>query len=305
MSYKKFLQKLPVFSNVSKHALDKIQQSIVEKKFKDKEVIFEEGTEGEIVYIIYSGSVEIYKNYNKPNQKLLSVLLESDLFGETSLFSRVQRTATAVAKGETTVLEIQSKIFLDVFSSTADDGIKIVQWMLLNTMSRLERTSKELSTIYRISQIILESVIRQDEPQNFLVKISEEIKDVLPEFCSFGIYIYNNFNEEYQLVSFKGERPIWLKDIFEQNDEVVKTIFASEEAVIQDDKVYTYLLKEDNNDTWFIISIVKPQFFLTQQSKDLLLSISNLISVSIKSLKFLQEEKEKLKLQNVKSKYMF
>jgi CRP-like cAMP-binding protein len=305
MSYKKFLQKLPMFSNISEHTLDKICQNIIEKKFKNKEVIFEEGTEGENVYIIYLGSVEIYKNYNKQNQKLLSVLLEGDLFGETSLFSKIQRTATAVAKSETTVLEIPSKIFLDVFNTTADDGIKIVQWMLFNTMSRLEITSKELTTIYRISQIILESVIQQDEPQNFLVKISEEIEDVLPEFCSFGIYIYNNFNEEYQLVTYKGERTVWVKDIFEQNDEVFKTIFASEETVIQNNKVYTYLLKEDENNSGFMICIGNPQFFLTQQSKDLLLSISNLISVSIKSLKFLQEEKEKLKLQNVKSKYVF
>ena len=305
MNYKNFLQKLPIFNNISEYTLDKIQQSIIEKKFKDKEVIFEEGTEGENVYIIYSGSVEIYKNYNKPNQKLLSVLLRNELFGETSLFSIAQRTATAVAKGETIVFEIPSRVFLDVFNTKADDGIKIAQQMLFHTMSRLERTSKELTTIYRISQIILESVIQQEEPQIFLTKISEEIADILPEFCSFGIYIYNSFNEEYQLVTYKGEKSVWVKDVFEKNDEIIKTIFVSEETTIQNDKVYAYLLKEGEINSGFIICIVKQQFFLNQQNKDLLLSISNLLSVSIKSLKFLQEEKEKLKLQNVKSKYMF
>jgi len=187
------------------------------------------------------GSVEIYKNYNKPNQKLLSVLLKNKLFGETSLF-------------------------------------------------------KELTTIYRISQIILESVIQQYEPKDFLSKISEEIEDVLPEFCSSGIYVYNNFNEEYQLVVYKDEKTVWIKDIFEQNDEVVKTIFALDENVIQNNKVYTYLLKENEINSGFIICIVGPQNILSQQSKDLLLSVSNLISVSIRSLKFLQEEKEKIKI---------
>ena len=306
MDYKGFLKKLPMFSSISAYVLDKIQQYVVEKSFKDKEVIFEEGSEGENVYIVYSGSVEIYKNYNKPNQKLLSILFEGEIFGETSLFNKVQRTATAVAKGETSILEINSHIFLNIFNETPNEGIKIVQYMLLNTLSRLERTSKELATIYRILQLIMESLIHQDGIDKFLINVSSEIEDVLPEFCSFGIYLYNKFNEEYELVVYKGEeKPNWLKNTFEINEETIKTLLNLQETVFEKNRIYIYCLKEDKDNNGFIICITKSQLELSQQNKDLLTSISNLLSVSVRSLRFIQEEKEKLKLQSSKSKYVF
>jgi|GEM_PF-1406511 len=306
MDYKGFLKKLPMFSSISAYVLDKIQQYVVEKSFKDKEVIFEEGSEGENVYIVYSGSVEIYKNYNKPNQKLLSILFEGEIFGETSLFNKVQRTATAVAKGETSILEINSHIFLNIFNETPNEGIKIVQYMLFNTLSRLERTSKELATIYRISQLIMESLIHQDGIDKFLINVSSEIEDVLPEFCSFGIYLYNKFNEEYELILYKGqEKPNWLKDTFNMNDGTIKILLNSQGTIFENNKIFVYYLKEDIENIGFIFCITNLQFKLPQQINDLLLSIANLLSISIKSLKFIQEEKERLKLQISKSKYIF
>ena len=57
--------------------------SATKESFKDGQVIFKEGTSGDWIYIILSGSVEISKNVN--NKKfIIEVLKEGDLFGGAS-----------------------------------------------------------------------------------------------------------------------------------------------------------------------------------------------------------------------------
>lgn len=304
-NYIEFLSRLPMFAEVGKETINKVASNIVEKKYRDQEIIFEENTTGDELYIVYSGAVEIIKNYKKQNQKLLSVLTQNEIFGETSLFTKSKRSATAVAKGETVVHSIKSEVFIEIFKVKPEEGIKIVNWMLSNAMSRLEQTSKELASIYSISQIMLESVSKIDDVKDFLDKIATEVENVLPQGCSFGIYLYNIFNDEYEQISYKGEYKPWIKEVFEKNDIVVQKLLRYNETVIDNDNVYVYYFREEDNITGFILLITDIQFCLSQRNKDLLNSISNLISVSVSSLKNLYEQKSKLRLETAKTKYTF
>ncbi|MCX7716442.1 MAG: cyclic nucleotide-binding domain-containing protein, partial [Endomicrobia bacterium] len=90
-----FLLEIPMFSGVNKDVVNQISQSALEKRYIDNEVIFEENTAGEDLYIICSGKVQIIKNYHKQNEKLLSILTEGEIFGETCLFTKSLRSATA------------------------------------------------------------------------------------------------------------------------------------------------------------------------------------------------------------------
>ena len=82
-----------------------------EETYKDGQVILEEGSSGDWVYVVLSGSVEISKTIG--GRKFIITALEpGEVFGELGYLGAIKRTATARAIGETTVGVID-RSFLD------------------------------------------------------------------------------------------------------------------------------------------------------------------------------------------------
>jgi uncharacterized protein (TIGR02266 family) len=72
------------------------------EKYEDGQIIFEEGTLEDRIYVVLSGSVEISKKAN--NQKhIIELLEEGDLFGGTSFLGMTEMQTTATASGKTEV----------------------------------------------------------------------------------------------------------------------------------------------------------------------------------------------------------
>jgi CRP-like cAMP-binding protein len=85
--------------------------------FTDRQMIFCEYEPGNELYIIKSGKVEILK-INPPEEILLSILREGDIFGELSIVSSAPRSATAVSAGETTLLPVSRESLPSVFGKS-------------------------------------------------------------------------------------------------------------------------------------------------------------------------------------------
>ena len=79
------------------------------KSFKKNQVIFFEGEKGETMYDIVYGTVGIYSDYGKPEQKLLTKLGPESFFGEMGMIEKLPRSATAVALENTDAIEIKDR----------------------------------------------------------------------------------------------------------------------------------------------------------------------------------------------------
>ncbi len=79
--------------------------------FDDGQTIFKEGDNGDWVYVIDSGSVELSKLING-KKVVIEVLQEEEVFGEMAFIANIPRTATAMAIGKTTI-GILDRAFLD------------------------------------------------------------------------------------------------------------------------------------------------------------------------------------------------
>jgi len=82
-----------------------------EEQYADGQVIFREGTWGDWVYVIQQGSVEISKTIGG-KAYILSVLEQGEVLGELGYLGVFERTATARARG-TTTLGVIDRNFLD------------------------------------------------------------------------------------------------------------------------------------------------------------------------------------------------
>jgi uncharacterized protein (TIGR02266 family) len=73
---------------------------VSERTYQDGEVVFKEGSSGDWIYTVLSGSVEISKTVGT-KEITLGVLKPDDVFGELSFFSGIKRTTTARSIGIT------------------------------------------------------------------------------------------------------------------------------------------------------------------------------------------------------------
>lgn len=126
-----------------------------EETYQDGEIIFEEGSHGDWIYVIESGSVEISKKVVDKNV-VIEMLVAGEIFGELGYIAKVPRTATARALGKTTV-GILNRGFLDgEFNKLSKDFQTILKALAL----RLEKTTRVASqTIFRREELRVSKVL--------------------------------------------------------------------------------------------------------------------------------------------------
>jgi CRP-like cAMP-binding protein len=93
---------------------------------QDGQIIFEEGSNGDWIYVVEEGEVEISKNVG--GQKIIiETLKKNDVFGEIAYIDKTPRSAMATAKG-TTVVGIIDRDFFDAeFNKISADFQKVLK----------------------------------------------------------------------------------------------------------------------------------------------------------------------------------
>lgn len=103
------------------------------KTIQKYEIVFMEGSVDSCMYDIVSGTVGIYTDYSKPEEKLLTVLKKGDTFGEMGMIEKKPRSATAVALEKTELNAIAMEEFKDYFQDKPEKVSKILH----NTSQRI------------------------------------------------------------------------------------------------------------------------------------------------------------------------
>lgn len=71
-------------------------------------VIFAEGSQSDCFYIVKTGEVVVYKNYQKPNQIRLASIPEGRVLGEISGIDGLARSATAIAHTDVDLVKVSA-----------------------------------------------------------------------------------------------------------------------------------------------------------------------------------------------------
>lgn len=90
--------------------------------FASGEVIFAEGGEGDFMYVVRSGEVEIERN-----GKVIETLSAGGIFGEMALIDGSPRSATARAKTDAELAPINEKSFLFLVHETPFFAIAVMR----------------------------------------------------------------------------------------------------------------------------------------------------------------------------------
>ena len=96
--------------------------SIETKKFAPGDYIIKEGDSDARIYVINTGRVEVTKG-----DKSLGELKDGDFFGEMSFLTGEMRSASVVAKENSTIFMLDATSFLEMIKKNPELALKIMR----------------------------------------------------------------------------------------------------------------------------------------------------------------------------------
>jgi CRP/FNR family cyclic AMP-dependent transcriptional regulator len=118
-----FLKKMRLFSDLDLEVLLAIAEKLHEDDYDKDEKVFTSGQVANRIYLIASGSVQIFDE----QRRLLTELSAGDYFGDESLFNEQPRSYTAICKADTLFLTLSRSHLLSVISECPSVAVTLLQ----------------------------------------------------------------------------------------------------------------------------------------------------------------------------------
>jgi CRP/FNR family transcriptional regulator, cyclic AMP receptor protein len=127
-------------NNTSKAASQSPFEQFVRLYEKD-DVIFEEGSIDREMFIVYSGSVDIYKGPQE-GKIYVATVGKGDFFGEMTLIDKSPRSATAIAAQDSQLIVLDEPKFIYLIRNQPQFGLIVMQRLC----DMLRKTTQELAS---------------------------------------------------------------------------------------------------------------------------------------------------------------
>ncbi len=130
-----FLLYVPIFSDLPRDIINQIGKIGTKRKYKKDNVILLEEESGNALFVVISGKVKIARESSDGKEVILTILSESDFFGEMSILSGLTNSATVISLEDSELFMIQKQDFLELLKQHPQISISL-----------LEELSKRLQT---------------------------------------------------------------------------------------------------------------------------------------------------------------
>lgn len=166
MSPAEIIKKTFIFDNLNEQEVAHILKITKDRRFSKGETIMQEGHEGDSMYIVVEGSVEVSKTLtmklgeeSTEREKILTRVKAEDnvVFGEMAMIDRGNRSASAVATTDCILLEIEREDFLDLIEKRPQMGVKILRRIGELLASRVRQSSQDVVRLTTALSIALGS----------------------------------------------------------------------------------------------------------------------------------------------------
>lgn len=134
------LKQIPLFASLNEEQHKEIIQRIVMMYYPANYTLFKEGDEGDALYIVKNGSVEIFHPEKEAGEgaKTVATISTGGFFGEMALVSEQPRNASAKAN-------VDSEIFIlskDDFKQLLDTNTALAEQISATMVARLKENDQ-------------------------------------------------------------------------------------------------------------------------------------------------------------------
>lgn len=183
----KFLVRLDIFKTFNDKEIRKIVPGFKLIHSQKDDVLVHEDEVANQLYIVKTGSVAIWKNFNKKNAVRLAVQTACHVFGELSLIDDQPRSATAVVLENSQILCLSKKNFLDLCDTHPQIMFSVMK--VLSATLRVNN-SRFISNLSRQNTELQHTLEKLKETQQELIQA--ELFSNLGKLSSMIIHDFRN-----------------------------------------------------------------------------------------------------------------
>jgi CRP-like cAMP-binding protein len=136
------LKQVPVFKGLENNDFKTIEHIVHHRTYEKDEIIFKENTPGLGMYIILKGNVNIINDDAKSS--VYAELSTGDFFGEISLVSEDNRSASAIAQNDCHLIAFFRTELMDIITRKPSLGNHILLNLAKTLGSRLKKANELL-----------------------------------------------------------------------------------------------------------------------------------------------------------------
>ena len=141
--YKQAIKNVPLFSELADQELNLLVASGSRKNFPDKNVIFQEGDSGDVLFIILSGKVKVLLTGKNGQEYILSRLGPGNFFGEMAILESAPRSASVITVEPSEFFLLGRKALTELLKHHPDIAMKILK----NLSQRLRKVSEQVRSL--------------------------------------------------------------------------------------------------------------------------------------------------------------
>ncbi len=171
------IRRVPLFSLLTTDQAQSIADSVVKRRFKRGELIVEQGTKSNALFILLNGRARVLTADTRGREVILAVLQPGDYVGEMSLIDHEPHSATVRAEVQTDMLVLGRTEFARCLPESSSLSYAILRGLvarlrnadrqieslaLLDVYGRVARTLLDMSEEEKGLKIIRGKVSRQD-----------------------------------------------------------------------------------------------------------------------------------------------
>lgn len=177
--FRRYLTCVPLFATISERSLSKLIHACRWRRYERGDFVFLQGDAAYAAFVVCNGWVVISLNSSDGRELVINEMRAGDIFGENSLIGDTHRTATAIARETTELLEVPRAAFMTVL----DDEPGLVRRMLEIAVGRLiignhrESALAFLNAPARIARLLreMDEMDRRTNDKGYVTLSQEEL----------------------------------------------------------------------------------------------------------------------------------
>jgi CRP/FNR family cyclic AMP-dependent transcriptional regulator len=122
-----FLKYVPIFSELNDATIEQISKIGIRKKFKKDSVVLFEHETGSALFVIVEGKVKISRVSDDGREVILTILNDSDFFGEMAILDGLSRSANVTAMEDSELYIIQRNDFIGLLQTHPEISIALLK----------------------------------------------------------------------------------------------------------------------------------------------------------------------------------
>ena len=171
------LARAGIFQGVEPEAVAALRADLTPEQYSKGDAIIHEGEQGDSLYIITSGKVKLSRRAPDGRENLLSILGQSDMFGELSIFDPGPRTSSAVCVTDVSVVSMDRAALRRWIAERPD----ISDQLLRVLARRLRRTNNNLADLIftdvpgRVAKALLQLAQRFGSQEGGYIRVTHDL----------------------------------------------------------------------------------------------------------------------------------